>query len=146
VQGRAPEEYNPCPLLQTAPPVPVCTAAGWLVFHKDKFKCSKGNSSPHAASYAYLCPNQKHTVTFNCCSKAHFSIQTGNWNSFKVLVLLQTVLTESSSQPSAAQVLFAQKLSALTDPHTRCSQPASHLSKVQNESTSSNCFHSKCLL
>lgn len=114
---------------ETAPPAPECTAAGWLVFHKDRLKCSKGNSSPHAAD-AYLCPNQKHTVIFNCYSKAHFSIQTGNWNSFKMLVLLQTVLTESSSQPSAAQAVFPQKLSALTDPHTHtlpCSQPDNHL-------------------
>lgn len=64
------------------------------------FKCSQGSCSPPAAD-AYLCPNQKHSVKFNCCSKAHFSIQTGNSNRFETLILLASFNREQLSAPSS---------------------------------------------
>lgn len=99
---KIPEELKPnlpCAPISQVAAYKTDTWLGVSEYHTDTVSSvcpSKGNCSPYAGD-AYLCPNQTHSVKFNCCSEAHFSIQTGNWNSLKTPVLLRTISIESSS-------------------------------------------------
>lgn len=125
---KIPEESKPTPahFIETAllwlPPVRyLCTKQThyhlylYHITFTHCFNCGQGTCSPLVAD-AYLCPNQKHSVKYNCCSKAHFSIQTGNWNSFETLVLLASFNRVQLSAPRSTSKISIS-CSALPQTH-----------------------------
>lgn len=109
----------------------------YLVFHKGHLDTitSVAKGPALLLLLMLISVQTKNCVKFNCCSKAHFSIQTGNWNSFRTLVLLVAFNREQFSAPrstsniSTSCSVFSQThihaaLFTTTQPNLKCESKA----------------------